>query len=130
MTNTGRGTQSCTKLVRPESVLKLFEFCSFHLVVSNILFSYPLLEGHWLGLFHTFESGCDDGDGISDTPPEKYAYYGCNPASSRDTCGNNEPRPIHNYLNYADDPCMVSMLIQKKGVERTLSSTLYLSFFL
>jgi hypothetical protein len=63
--------------------------------------------GHYLGLLHTFQDGCDDagclvsGDLICDTPSEASAHYGC---TQTETCGTLDP--IHNYMNYTDDFCM------------------------
>jgi hypothetical protein len=57
--------------------------------------------GHALGLLHTFEGGCDDGDKISDTEPEAFPSYMCEDAKS---CFTRDP--IYNFMDYSPDSCM------------------------
>ncbi|SIO88409.1 Gll1663 protein [Nocardiopsis sp. JB363] len=62
--------------------------------------------GHWLGLFHTFQNGCESpGDYIDDTPYEREAASGC--PEGRDTCPERQGEdPVTNFMNYSDDACM------------------------
>jgi len=64
--------------------------------------------GHWLGLFHTFEGGCDDGvgDNIADTPPQASGSTGC--PVGRDSCPGDGPDLINNFMDYSYDACMTS----------------------
>ena len=64
--------------------------------------------GHYLGLLHTFGdgiNGCENGDGIDDTAPEKTASTGlaCLETPVKSTCGF--PDPVWNVMNYVDDFC-------------------------
>lgn len=60
--------------------------------------------GHWLGLSHTFEGGCDGlNDGVYDTPPQANYTFGC--PIGIDTCPGGGPDPIHNWMDYSDDSC-------------------------
>ncbi|CAB9500897.1 Extracellular metalloprotease GLRG [Seminavis robusta] len=64
--------------------------------------------GHWLGLYHTFQNGCDrPGDFILDTPAESGPAFGCE--KPKDTCTGDDHEgsdPIHNFMNLSNDPCM------------------------
>jgi hypothetical protein len=63
--------------------------------------------GHWLGLFHTFQNGCEaPGDHVADTPYQDDGenIFFCN--ESDDTCPQPGTDPVHNFMSYGDDPCL------------------------
>lgn len=74
--------------------------------ITNFNWGYTAVHegGHYLGLYHTFQNGCTPpGDEVDDTPYHQ-VNYGC-PTPTPDTCPQSGIDPIHNYMNYTDDPC-------------------------
>lgn len=67
--------------------------------------------GHWLGLYHTFQGGCNlPGDEVDDTPSHSGPNEGKPDPTKRLNLCPSEPStavcPVHNFMNYTDDAWM------------------------
>ncbi len=65
--------------------------------------------GHWLGLFHTFQNGCNaPGDLVKDTPRVRTPNFDCQAAV--DSCPSDDGTPrsdlLDNFMDYVEDRCM------------------------
>lgn len=90
--------------------------------------------GHWFGLYHTFQGGCDDGDEVLDTPAElaPVEYEGRERSKqacergNRDTCPVQPGfDPVHNFMTYstcldAFTPAQISRMEEQFQLYRQL----------
>lgn len=60
--------------------------------------------GHYLGVYHTFEEGCADGDEVADTPAQAEPSWECNVGA--DTCAGGGADDVTNFMDYTPDSCM------------------------
>jgi len=73
--------------------------------------------GHWLNLFHTWGQnmgGCNDDDGLSDTPDQNEPAIGCPSYPAFDNCtGSGDGIMYNNFMDYSDDACMTMFTEQQ-----------------
>jgi hypothetical protein len=87
--------------------------------------------GHWLGLQHIWGiiEGCSNNanadDGISDTPKQYDATYGCPSGIYSDECmpAQSGGRMYQNFMDYTDDACMGLFTQQQVAVMRNTLNT-------
>ncbi len=75
--------------------------------------------GHWLGLFHTFQGGCNDDDNCDDTPPVASTFTNASCPSNSNSCSNDNPNlpdQWENYMDYSDGGCMAMFTLQQKAI--------------
>ncbi len=94
----------------------VINYKSFGRTGLNLLSQYNLGRtltheiGHWLDLNHIWADdggGCTNDDGITDTPLQADASYGC-PVFPHVSCNNGPGGDMFiNYMDYTDDRCMM-----------------------
>lgn len=78
---------------------------------------------HWLGVLHTFSSGCDGaGDEVDDTPSQTGPTSGC-PTDPPDTCPLPGLDAFHNYMDYSYDECRTEFTPGQMARARTMVIT-------
>lgn len=85
--------------------------------------------GHWFGLFHTFQGGCNGGffgEPIDDTPPQAEATPSNCPQNAN-TCSNDNPDlpdMVENYMDYSNGSCQNTYTLgQKDAMDAVLGSS-------
>lgn len=75
--------------------------------------------GHWLGLYHTFQDGCTDGDLCGDTPPVSTAFANANCPANGNSCNTDIPDLVdqwENYMDYSRGTCMAMFTADQKAL--------------
>jgi PKD repeat protein len=70
-----------------------------------------------LGLYHTFQDGCSDGDFCDDTPPVDQPFTNSNCPANGNSCHGDNPDLIdqwENYMDYSNGTCMAMFTLDQK----------------
>ena len=64
--------------------------------------------GHWMGLYHTFQGGCNEQRRPRERHPGREVAGVRLPDGARHLPASKTPGvdPIHNFMDYTDDACM------------------------
>ena len=81
--------------------------------------------GHWLGLYHTFQGGCNAlGDHVGDTVPHSGPNYGTpDPTLPHNACNAGTRAPVKNFMNYVHDEWMDHFTVQQGQRMRNMIGT-------
>ncbi|MFH6987908.1 M43 family zinc metalloprotease [Flavobacterium collinsii] len=71
-------------------------------IIDNIKKEHTLTHeaGHWLGLQHIFEGGCNNSDGIKDTPAQKKLNRAYKYTDEVAKCSKDDPIMATNFMGY------------------------------
>jgi hypothetical protein len=69
--------------------------------------------GHWFGLYHVWQNGCEGGgDSVDDTPATSMPTEGCpSKAAAASACGGSGEALVGNPMDYTDDACMQTFTV-------------------
>lgn len=87
--------------------------------------------GHYLGLLHTFEDGCNGtgsskGDRCADTPPVAGTFTNANCPSNGNSCSTDVPNLIdqwENYMDYSQGTCQAMFSTNQKSIMHSTLTT-------
>lgn len=85
--------------------------------------------GHWFGLFHTFQGGCNGGffgEPIDDTPPQAEATAFSCPQNQNSCSTDNPDLPdmVENYMDYSNGSCQNTYTLgQKDAMDAVLAGS-------
>ena len=83
--------------------------------------------GHWLNLHHLWgdgldNAGCDQDDGVGDTPTQKDKHYDC-PNKPVVSCDGPKGDMFMNYMDYSPDKCMCLFTVgQVRRMQATINT--------
>ncbi|NBC24054.1 MAG: hypothetical protein GVX78_00375 [Bacteroidetes bacterium] len=78
--------------------------------------------GHFLNLQHPWlNAGCNEDDGLKDTPVQDGPYFGCVSPTGTRSCGSLDM--VQNFMQFGDDPCLLYFTQEQAQMMRTILQT-------